>query len=312
MTAAAPRSVAPAAFARARAAARGRLGLRNDRQLVVCGFPRGGTSLLYNMLSATLPGFRFAEFEQAAAKTLPLPGDRASKWPMDVLRLPRVVNKNAAGLRKDLLFVIVVRDLRDVITSVHPNAPDRYFCGYADRWSPRGGHPYTLVATDQGVAAVHAGIRRAFKLRDVGAATVVRVDYEALVADADAVQAHLADALGLRFDGRFSGFAARGDRHAYRYEGARAPVDAARAARENAAVDPARTGRWRRPEFAARLRQQFTAHPELFALLRHYGHAADDRWFEDLPAADLPGTAADGGPGRPAGVPASPPVRRAA
>ena len=273
-----------ARYAGGRAAVRRRLGLRRDRQLVVCGFPRGGTSLLYNMLSATLPAFRFAAFEEAAGETLLAPGDRASKWPMDVLRLPKTVAANAAGLRKDLLAVVVVRDLRDVITSVHPNAPDRYFCGYADRWSPRGASkPYTLVSTDQGVAAVHAGIEAASALDGV---TVARVDYEALIADADAVQGDLAAALGLRFDGRFSGYAARQERHAFRYAGANAPVDAARGARENAAVDPARTGRWRRPEHAARLVEQFTAHPELFGLLRHYGHAADDAWFDALrPAA---------------------------
>ena len=280
----------PSLYAKTRAAVRKRCGLPRDRQLVVCGFPRAGTSLLYNMLSATLPGFRFAAFEQAAQKTLPAPGSRASKWPMDVLRLPKTVAANKKGLKKKLLAIAVVRDLRDVITSVHPNAPDRYFCGYADRWSPRGTHPYTLVATDQGVAAVHDAIEAAMSLDGV---RTVRVDYEALVADADAVQADLSKRLGLRFDGRFSEYTSRPDRHAFRYAGAKKAVDPARGERENAAVDPARTGRWRRPEHAARIVQQFTAHPELFGLLRHYGHEADDAWFAPYrPAAAGPSRAA--------------------
>ena len=266
----------PSLYATTRAALRRRCGLPRDRQLVVCGFPRAGTSLLYNMLSATLPGFRFAAFEEAAYKTLPKAGSRASKWPMDVLRLPKTVAANRAGLKKKLLAVVVVRDLRDVITSVHPNAPDRYFCGYADRWSPRGAHPYTLVATDQGVAAVHGAIQVAETLRGV---RVARVDYEALVADADAVQESLRKSLGLKFDGRFGNYTDRPGRHAFRYAGAKKAIDPARGARENAAVDPARTGRWRKSEHAARIIQQFTAHPELFDLLRHYGHESDDAWF---------------------------------
>ena len=55
------------------------------RQIVVCGFPRGGTSLLYNMLSSSLDGFGFAEFEVAAWKVIARWGDFASKKPLDVL-----------------------------------------------------------------------------------------------------------------------------------------------------------------------------------------------------------------------------------
>jgi hypothetical protein len=244
------------------------------KQIVVCGYPRSGTSLLYNMLSSSLEGFTFGEFESRALNSIWMYGNHATKRPRDVADLPRLVEENIHG--KQIFAIVLIRDIRDVITSIHPQIPDRYYCGYEDRWTPRGEYPYRIVHTGDGVRSIDAAIERA---KGVQGIELAFVRYEELVEDPDAVQERLAKLLDVQFSERLSEFHRFPGRHAYKYEGDRRPSDPD-LVREGQEIDRSRKGRWRREEHRRRIQAEFGAHPELFELLKRYGYEKDDGWYD--------------------------------
>jgi hypothetical protein len=239
------------------------------RQLIVCGFPRGGTSLMYNMLSSSLDGFHFTPFEVQARKTIARWGNVASKWPLDIFYLEGLVRRNIHG--KQLSAIVMLRDPRDLITSVHPNVPDRYFIDYEGCWTP---HRRGARREAFGIRQIHTAIERAECLRGI---EVVLLRYEELVADPDTVQELVSEQLDLTFRCRFSAFHKYPDRHAFRF--APTEVRAPDLVRANSAVDRSRQGKWRRPEHAQRIASHFSEHPELFRLVRQMGYEQDDSWF---------------------------------
>lgn len=250
------------------------------KQIILCGYSRGGTSLLYNMVSSSLVGFVCDQAETDALDSIQKWEHHVSKNPVDVFAIPDVVKANLYG--KDIHVIVCIRDLRDIITSKHPNIPDRYAINFLDRWSPQGTYgQYTATKSPLGVQAVHAAIER---LRSQPGIHLHIVKYEDVVADADGVQRRLAEAMGVRFRRPFSEFHEHPEDHAYRYTGRFEAKDPS-LVRENSAVDTSRRGKWRRPEHAARIREQFGAHPELFRILRQYGYETDDAWFEAYIAA---------------------------
>lgn len=261
-----------ALYGRGRTGLRVSLGLERDRQIIVCGFPRGGTSLFYNMLSATLPRFRFAEFEEPAVHSLQLIGNCASKFPLDVLDLPRLAERNPH--RKRLIALIVTRDPRDVVTSRHPLLPEEYFVGYEHSWWPQDRQFESWVHDAAGLKHIDRAIRRTRHLTDIES---MIVPFEEIVAEPDSVQERLIHAFGLPFDENFSDYHTRPQRLAYRYEGRRSPKDSG-LVRENRPADRRRVGKWRSSEHFDRIAQQVSAHPEFIELVRHYGYESDDAW----------------------------------
>ncbi|MEQ1855822.1 MAG: sulfotransferase domain-containing protein [Longimicrobiales bacterium] len=258
-----------------RAYSRGRLLLlgRRYEQLVVCGYPRGGTSLLYNMLSATLPNFRFEEFEEPAIYRLHRLGNIASKYPLDVFNVSRLPDLNVHG--KKLHVIAMLRDPRDVVTSRHPLLPDRYFIGHDNSWWPQDTEFREWKYNAPGVVDIFDELER---LRGQSELHVEFVRYEDLVEDSDAVQARLADRLGLSFGGRFSDFYKHPGRMAYRYDGRMAPREAS-LVREDKPADRSRSGKWQGPEHRERILEQFRECPRLFELLRLHGYENDDGWL---------------------------------
>lgn len=241
--------------------------------LVVCGFPRSGTSLLYNMLSSSMSRIEFTDFEVPAIHGLRRWGSIASKSPSDLLEIESLAAGNMFGKR--ILVIVTVRDVRDVITSRHPVVPDRYFIGYEASWWPSGGFD-DWVYDGPGVAALDAALQGLLR---ASGSEIMAVRYEDLVTDPDSVQRTIADVLGLEFDSPFSSFHERQDRLAYRYEGNTAPRNAD-LVRENRRVEPGRAGKWQAAEHDERIRSEFLRHPELFAILRQYGYEQDDEWFD--------------------------------
>lgn len=253
------------------------------RQLLVCGYPRSGTSLLYNMLAASLPGFTFTDFEQRAEPLIRRPGTIASKTPMDVLTLNQIVAANI--WHKELLVVIPLRDIRDVLTSRHPMLPGEYFIGCDYSWWPQPDGSWRYDAP--GIQEIHAAIHRAGRLDRLDDAPTntapgyrtVLFRYEDLLADADSIQRRLAQELDLQFSSSFSSFHERGDRLAYRYEGEHAARDTSMVL-ENKPVQADRAGKWRNPEHRDRIRDQFKRFPVLFDILIDDGYEANRAWFD--------------------------------
>lgn len=251
------------------------VGLRPWRHVVVCGYPRSGTSLLFNMLSSSLPGFVFHPFEIPARERIERWGDHASKNPLDVVDIPALIENNPLG--KEIIVIVPLRDPRDVVTSKHPVLPDRYFIGFDHSWWPQqrdGEWKYDAAGIREVAQAIE-------ELRTLTGAKVVILRYEDLVADPDGIQRMIASETGLRFAQSFSDYHRRPESHAYSYKGRFAPRDP-NLVRENAAPDRSRSGKWRAPEHRERLLEQFGRFPELFELVRRYGYEQDDLWYQSL------------------------------
>jgi hypothetical protein len=246
------------------------------RQIVVCGFPRSGTSLLYNMLAVALPGFAREEFEASALRSIWRFEDHLSKLPLDVLRLDAICRRNLHGKRIQVL--VPIRDPRDLVTSIHPNVPDDYFIGWEASYRVAIGDPAHPAPSRPGIREIEAALAAQAGRADL---EVVRVRFEELVREPDRIQEQLAAQLSLEFRARFSEFHRVPARLPYRYDAAHLrPGADASLAREISAPDASRVGKWRDPAHRARIRDEFGRHPELLALVRAWGYEEDDTWFE--------------------------------
>jgi uncharacterized protein YjeT (DUF2065 family) len=210
---------------------RGWFGLTPLRtHVLVCGYPRSGTTVLQMMLEYAIPAARRFGTEtrgyRAALYAWRNHAVMISKQPGDVLKLPGLRALYAARPAR-LRAIVTVRDPRDVLTSVHASRPGAYFLApsewrrYDDavRWLPPGDD-------------------------------VLLLRYEDMVADVDATQARLEAFIGEPFDRPLRDFhrEERSDFETIALNGVR-PVDRASVAR------------WQRPEHAERLRELEEAIP---------------------------------------------------
>lgn len=249
----------------------------HSTHLLVAGYPRTGTSLLYNMLCSSLTGFRFDEGERPAVETLDRRGNHASKRPFDLFDLEAIRRANVFGKR--IVVILNHRDVRDVVTSVYPYAPDEYLIGWEGCFRFRGDHPhYQRVFDAPGIGAFREAVRAWCAAPDL---LCHALRYERLVEDPDAVQAELAERFGLSFHARFSDYHRRASRHGIRFEGRRAAL-APELVKSSDPVSRDWTGRWREARHRERILAQFGSHPELFDLLRELGYEKDDAWFDEL------------------------------
>lgn len=244
-----------------------------DRQIVICGYPRSGTSLLYNMISANIDNFICEEFEIQASRRLHRSGNYVTKYPLDVLDLDEIYEKNI--LNKDIFVIIVTRDIRDVITSRHPNLPDQYFIGFKHSWWPQNKEFTEWKYDAPGIEAIYQAIKKSRAMQD---GNVIEVRYEDIVSDPDNVQSMLEKFLHVKFAGKFSEFHKMRKRHAYNYAGRYQAKDET-LVRENKEVDLSRLAKWRRAEYRDILVDQFTKYPKLLEILIDEGYETDKSWF---------------------------------
>lgn len=179
---------------------------------------------------------------------------------------------------KRIILLILIRDPRDIVVSKHPLLPTEYFIGYDHSWWPGTIGSGTWTYTAPGIRQIHSAIQQAESCPTVEA---IRVRYESLTENPDHVQERIAARTGITFSEVFSRFHEYQDRHAYRYEGRRAPEDPTPTL-ENRAVDVSRTGKWMKSEHRDRILDQFTRFPALLEIVRTYGYSTDDQWFADL------------------------------
>lgn len=249
---------------------------RRAKHIVICGYPRSGTSLLFNMVSSSISGFRCEPFEQQAIRRLHRRGNYVTKFPLDVLNINVILNANL--LAKDIYFVAMIRDIRDLITSRHPMVPDRYFIGYRASLWPTGPGFSAWDYKAPGIEAVYRAIRACAARTDVN---FLAVRYENLVADSVSVQRQIERFVGITFADSFSDYHNRRDRHAYNYTGRYAARDPS-LVRENSRADPSRVAKWRNPAHTEIIRSQFHQHPELFQILIEDGYEKDADWFNEF------------------------------
>ena len=94
--------------------------------LHVVGCPRSGTTLMAEMLVACYPHQGHSEHEETIFKVAPHEqGLRLSKKPNDVLWMAPLLKRDP-----DLHVIVMLRDPRSVICSMHKAWPGMYFCNY--------------------------------------------------------------------------------------------------------------------------------------------------------------------------------------
>lgn len=242
---------------------------------MICGFPRGGTSLLFNMMAVCLPTFQREEFETYIGHRLHRFGNVLTKAPLDVFSVRHIDKWNVN--RKEVSIIVVVRDIRDVITSRHPILPNEYFIGHDHSWWPQDFHFKEWKYDAPGIVSVHDEIQA---IR--GRSDVMILRYEDLISDPDFTQRSLAVRFGLSFQGHFSAYHQDQHQLAYKYEGRYAAKDQS-LVMEGKAVSGSRVARWKtNKDSVRRIHDQFQEEPRLFEVLQAYGYETDNEWFAQL------------------------------
>ena len=219
--------------------------------LVLCGFPRAGTSMLQLMAQTSFHDCRVWEHE-TVGHVLARIGLRnhpymITKRPNDVFWIDNILDYYA-GKRAQARVVMNLRDPRAVLTSRFKGLPGYYV------------PPKTWYAYYQHFVYFREDPR------------VLVVRYDHLVRDPDLVQAELVAFTGMEpIAGRkFSEFHihASTDYDTRALNGVRAP-------------DPKNIDRWRAPEHRDRIRELLAQIPELPEMLVQLGLEADHAWVGD-------------------------------
>lgn len=245
-----------------------------QQQLVVCGYPRSGTSLLYNMLASTLHGkLSFTEFEKYFIHHIHKLGSIATKSPLDILHIKFIDDLNIHN--KKLIILVMIRDIREVITSRHPIFPDDYFIGYDFSYWPQDSKFKNWKYDAPGIIQISNEIREASMRNDV-----LLIKYEDLTANPDIMQKEIEQRFGMKFNGVFSEYDKQSKNLPYRYSGKYEARDPSLVLEGQSVIK--REKRWRNPEHRDRIVDQFEKCPELFDLLIEYGYENDSSWYERM------------------------------
>lgn len=232
------------------------------KHVFVCGYSRSGTTMFYNMLRTTVTNFRFLERERPARTVIATsPDDHVTKRPLDIFDIDNILAANV--LRKRVFCIILIRDIRSIVTSFHQSVPNDYFIGFDHQYFVGDG---AASYTNPGILQIHGAIAHTWQRRDL-AKIILR--YEDVLNDTDTIQAQLGKAIGFEYEGSFRDF------HTHE-----TPVGLERALNVRRAPDVDNIDAWRAPRHRARIEDQFTRCPQLFDLLKHYGYETDDRWFD--------------------------------
>lgn len=232
------------------------------RHVFICGYSRSGTTMFYNMLRTTVTNFRFLDRERPAHTVVGAsPDDYVTKRPLDIFNVDDILAANV--FRKRVFCIILIRDIRSIVTSFHQSVPDDYFIGFDHQYFINDGR---ASFTNPGILQIHAAIAKTWQRRDL---VKIILRYEDILKDMDNVQAQLGKAIGFTYEGSFADF--------HKHE---TPAGLERALNRRRAPDAENTAAWRAPRHRQRIRDQFTRCPQLFDLLKHYGYETDDHWFD--------------------------------
>lgn len=218
--------------------------------ILICGFPRSGTTLLQLMLENGLPSSRHFGREvggwRAATYCWRNHELLISKVPHDVFRLDPLRNFYA-GRAASLRIILMVRDPRDVLTSVRKmGGPPGYVVG-PERWRRH---------------------YRAFR-RERLAPDVLEVRYEHLVRHPADEELRIEQFTGERAKVPFEAFHTirRPDFDTSTLNGLRP-------------LDQSPLDRWARPQHRARMERVLEDLPELPGALIELGYEQDTEWIE--------------------------------
>lgn len=218
-----------------------------EKPVVICGFPRSGSTLFYNALRSTVTNYRFFDKEQQALQ-IPKKYNFVSKRPKDCYNVKEIKEKF------NPYFIFMVRDPRDVITSVHAHSEGQY----------KVGAEYSLKTGKKGVCGKTEGMLSYWKaLKNMPEYTIF-IYYEELVTDPDKVQNDLKKIF--KYNGKFTDFHTKQipPRLAHPLNGVRP-------------ISDSNIGRW--VNHQKRVKDQFTKYPSMFKMLIELGYEKDTEWF---------------------------------
>lgn len=224
-----------------------------DLHLVMCGFPRSGTTLLQLMAETAFPEARSFNVERSGlgAAQNDWPGRHPmliTKRPDDIFWIDEIRDAYAwRGTRTRVRFIVSVRDPRAVLTSVHNNDPSNYWVP-VDRWR-----------------AIYAHLQYVRRSPDV---TVV--EYRDVVERPSDVQRAVETLCGRRSSRSFDQF------HAAVPES----FDT-RALNGVRPLDTSTLNKWRAPKHRARIQQLLEEMPELPDRLVEMGYEPDHEWCRE-------------------------------
>jgi len=228
---------------------RGLYGTSVTKSVIICGFPRSGTTLLHLMLQTGYPtsrrfprerpGLVLAKHEWPARHSLLI-----SKRPNDVFWIDEIRDAYRARATRPR-FIVTTRDPRAILTSKHKGRSGYYVS--VDRWRGTFSH-----------------IRYAREASDV---TVL--DYGELVRDPKDVEQRLVEAVGEPPTAPLDSFST-------------AVPEGFNTAALNGVrpIDTASLDKWREPQHAERIRQILVEAPELMSVLVEEGYEPDGRWAD--------------------------------
>ena len=237
----------------------GWMGTALRTHVVLCGFPRSGSTLLQLMIEACVSDVQTFGRERCSMEVAKYYVRRRpivmSKRPSDIFAI-KDLRKYYAGHAADLRVVLLTRDPRTVLTSHHYSRPDDYYVD-VERWN-----------------AIYDHFRWARDAHDV---TVVR--YEDLVSQTDRVQRRLQEFIGWNVVRPFEDF----------HQAVPKKFDT-RALNGVRQLDSANINRWRHPKYRERIRQLLLDElPDLPRYLVDMNYESDHRWTRDyVETATLP------------------------
>lgn len=230
--------------------------MKKYNHIIVCGYPRAGTTLFYNMLRTTVKGYKFYNRETRAInahKNQPnVP--KITKRPTDISDVPEIDSKIP-----NKKFIVCIRDPRSVLVSEHSHAPGHFKIGW----------DYAIATNrKKGIVGKAPGLlKRHNKVLQVP--EPIYIYYENLVQDPIKIQKMLKKELGFEYKGYFTDFYKHNipDTLALQLNGIRR-------------VSSDRIESWKK--YPERIKQQFNECPKLFDIVKYWGYEENDDWFNDL------------------------------
>ncbi len=219
--------------------------------------------MLYNMLRGSIENYSLLDREMSAVKCLGLEGNFISKRPLDIFSLKEIQQANSRN--KEISVIVMIRDIRGIITSLHKSVPNDYFIGYDNQYFvPPDGEP---VYSNPGIIAIHNAIVNTMNNTSL---KVVILKYEELITSPDKLQNHLGQEFEFSYSDSFDNFHLKS-----------IPENLTRALNKVRPVDLSRISSWKDEKHKQRIRSQFTRCPILFDILVQYKYENDRSWFNE-------------------------------
>ena len=223
-------------------------------KILICGYPRAGTSLFYNMLYTTVQGYHFEAVEKSGQHN-DWKENEVRKFPLDILHYDKIKQQFP-----DIKFLVCIRDPRDLLCSKHWHFPDKFKISWNEAIHSK--------QKDGSMKMMNIGLYDVYKAIDNA-----RNDKMFLIRFEDLI--NIPDLLQIQFNHIFNYAGDFKDFHQKQL-----PVGMIQQLNGVRPLDKSRIGTWK--QYPERIKQQFTECPALFDILMDYGYETDREWFEGL------------------------------